>query len=65
MATLSSILVKKIPWKEEPVRLQSKRIARSWTQLNEHALRIMGTKAGGISMCMETWKEGTKRAQEK
>jgi len=22
--------------------------------MTEHALRIMGTKAGGISMCMET-----------
>ena len=32
--------------------------------MTEHALRIMGTKAGGISMCMETWKEGTKRARE-
>ena len=33
MATHSSILAWRIPWTEEPGRLQSKRTQKSWTQL--------------------------------
>ena len=35
MATHSSTLAWKIPWTEEPGRLQSMGIARSWTQLSD------------------------------
>ena len=37
MATRSSILAWETPWTEEPGRLQSVRVAKSWTQLSEHA----------------------------
>ena len=35
MATHSSILAWKIPWTEEPGRLQSMGSQKSWTQLNK------------------------------
>ena len=35
MATHSSTLAWKIPWKEEPGRLQSMRVAKSWTGLRD------------------------------
>jgi len=36
MATHSSILVRRIPWTEEPGRLQSQ---ESWTRLNDYTTR--------------------------
>ena len=35
MATHSRILAWRIPWMEEPGRLQSHRVAQSWTQLKQ------------------------------
>ena len=35
MATHSSILAWKFPWAEEPGGLQSKRVAKNWTQLSD------------------------------
>ena len=35
MATHSSILAWKIPWKEKPGRLQSMGVLKSWTRLND------------------------------
>ena len=35
MATHSSILVWRIPWTEEPGRLQSMESQKSWTQLSD------------------------------
>ena len=40
METRSSILAWETPWTEEPGRLQSVRVAKSWTQLSEHAVLI-------------------------
>ena len=37
MATHSSILAWKIPWTEEPGRLQSMGSSKSWTQLSDLA----------------------------
>ena len=36
MATHSRILAWKIPWTEEPSRLQPNGVAKSWTQLSAH-----------------------------
>ena len=38
MATHSSILAQRIPWTEEPGRLQPMRVAKSWTQLSYFTL---------------------------
>ena len=35
MATLSSVLAWEIPWTEEPGRLQSMRLQKTWTQLSD------------------------------
>ena len=35
MATLSSVLAWEIPWTEEPGRLQSIRLQKTWTQLSD------------------------------
>ena len=40
MATHSSILAWKIPWTEEPGRLQSMGSQMSWTQLNDYIIHI-------------------------
>ena len=35
MATLSSVLAWEIPWTEEPGRLESMGLQKSWTQLSD------------------------------
>ena len=40
MATPSSILGWRIPWIEEPGRLQSRGIAKSWTRLKQLSTRM-------------------------
>ena len=50
MATRSSILAWKIPWTEEPGRLQVKRLqswTQSWTQLSTHAHLCVCVCIGG------------------
>ena len=37
MATHSSIITWRIPWTEEPGRLQVDGVAKSWTQLKRHS----------------------------
>ena len=44
MATHSSILAGKIPWTEEPGRLQSTESQKSWTQLSMYAGRPLNVK---------------------
>ena len=39
MATHSSILARKIPWTEEPGRLQSMGVTKSWTWPIQHSMR--------------------------
>ena len=41
MATHSSILAWRIPWTEEPGRLQSMGVTKSWTWLNDLMLSLV------------------------
>ena len=47
MATYSSILALRIPWKEKPGRLQSHGVAKSWTRLSDFTSLhfLLGRKA--------------------
>ena len=45
MATLSSTLAWKIPWTEEPGRLQSMGVAKSWTRLRDFTFTFFSFSA--------------------
>ena len=47
MATHSSILVWRIPWTEEPGRLQLIE-SQSWTQLKQPSTHMPGIRAGAL-----------------
>ena len=49
MATHSSILAWKIPWTEEPGRLQSVESQKSWTRLGDQATTISTTLDGWLN----------------
>ena len=73
MATCSSILIRKIPWSEEPGRLQSMRSQRVGHDLaTEHALtqvrvrsQVHTEEPGGIAKESDTTKQQQKHLLKK
>ena len=67
MATHSSILARKIPWTEEPGRLQSMGLQKSGTRLNKNSAVLQESRTqpevtvlylgGGFSSCSRTQRD--------
>ena len=52
MATHSRTLAWKIPWTEEPGRLQSMEAAKSWTQLSDFAFTFQSSGGQRTRVCV-------------
>ena len=52
MTTLSSTLAWKIPWMEEPSRLQSMGVAKSWTRLTDFTFTFQSSSGQRTHVCV-------------